>query len=147
MIYDKRTIALAGLAVICVLALFFTRNVKENFTIVEREGLLCHPFVNNRETNLMPNSIVIIVQGYNYVDTPKILRDGRVIIPLQYAWDSDSLAYYFIVYAPKGMCGSNWMLETSDHVKPVVIEGRNNKDFIVNLEKRNEGHHMWSLSC
>jgi hypothetical protein len=120
---------------------------REGFTLHERDGILWPPFLNNRDAYLMPNSVVFVIQGYNYETTPKIFRDGELVTPLQYAWDYANMAYYLTIYAPHGLCDSEWMLETSDFVEPVVFEGRSQRKMNVSLERRRAGYHHWMLTC
>lgn len=122
-------------------------NKREGFTMHERDGLLCPPFLNNADEHLMPRSVVFVVQGYNYKDTPKIYRDNQLVVPLQYAWDYANVTYFLVVSAPNGLCGSSWILETTDFVKPIVFEGRTTKLMNVQLERRRNDFHKWSLSC
>ena len=133
------------LAIVIIVVAMIWSPSKENFTIAERNGLLCPPFLNNREAHLMPNSVAFVIQGYNYAQTPKIYRDGKKITPLQYAWDSDSMAYYFVVSSPFGLEGSQWILETSDFVEPVVYEGRTYVHMNLTLLRRREGYNRWEM--
>jgi len=94
----------------------------------------------------MPLSVVFVIQGYNYKTTPKIFRDQQLVTPLQYAWDYGNMAYYLTVYAPNGLCGSDWILETSDFVEPIVYEGRSERKMNVTLQRRREDYHKWQLS-
>ena len=119
----------------------------EHFSIAERDGVLCYPFLNNREAWLMPNSIVFVIQGYNYATTPVIIRDRKEIVPLQYAWDYRSMAYYFVVSAPRGLEGSEWILQTSDFVEPIVNEGRTGARLNVGLLRRRDQYNWWSISA
>ena len=119
---------------------------REGFTLHERDGLLCPPFLNNRDAEIMPRSVVFVVQGYNYQETPKIFRDGQLVTPLQYAWDYANMAYYLTVYAPNDLDGSEWILETYDFVEPVVHEGRSERKMNVDLQRRRNGYHKWLLT-
>lgn len=132
-----------------ILAIFWlSGNVKENFTIAKRRGVLCPPLIRRSlEDKLMSNSLIFVIQGYNYKETPKIYRDGKKIVPLQYEWDAESMAYYFTVSAPYGLCDSEWILETSDFVEPVIVEGRSGDLVNVGLLRRREGFNRWSMSC
>lgn len=130
------------LAIVLVLS---SRKKKDNFTIAERDGVFCDPRIRNTEAKLLPNSEVFILQGYNYKETPKIYRDGEKIVPLQYFWDYSSTAYFFTVYAPKGLNGSEWIIETSDYVMPVVNDGRSGKRLDVKLERRRDEFNKWKL--
>lgn len=123
------------------------KGKSEDFTIAERNGISCNPTIRDTEGPLLPNSVVFVIQGYNYKETPVIHRDGEKVVPLQYSWDYSSSTYYLTVYAPKGLCGSNWILETSDYIKPVVNEGRSGKEVIVTPERRREDFNWWKLSC
>lgn len=137
------------LAIIFILAIFWlSGDFKENFTIAKRHGILCPPLIRKSlEDKLMPNSLIFVIQGYNYNETPKIYRDGKKIVPLQYEWDAESMAYYFTVSAPYGLCGSEWILETSDFVEPVIVEGRSGDPVKVGLLRRREGFNRWNMSC
>lgn len=107
---------------------------------------MCYPFLDHREDWLLPDSQVFVIQGYNYQNTPKIYRDGRIITPLQYARDYGNMIYYFAVYAPNGLCGSQWMVETSDNVKPLVNDGRTCSSLSVDSAQE-AGYHRWVISC
>jgi hypothetical protein len=122
-------------------------GVKENFTIAKREGVFCDPKIANFEGDLLPNSEVFVIQGYNYKQTPKIYRDGKKIVPLQLFWNPSAMAYYFTVYAPDGLCGSEWILETTDFVEPVVNDGRTGKSIKVDLARRRDDFNKWMLYC
>jgi hypothetical protein len=122
-------------------------NKGENFTIAERDGILCNPTIRNTEEPLLPNSAVFLIQGYNYKETPSIYRNGEKIVPLQFFWDYSSMVYYFTVHAPNGICGSEWRLVTSDYVKPVVNNGRTGEEITVTSERRRGGFNWWKLSC
>lgn len=130
-----------------LLTLWLCWNKRENFTIAEREGVFCNPKISNFEGKLLPNSEVFVIQGYNYKKTPIIYRDGKKIVPLQFFWNSSALAYYFTVYAPEGLCGSEWILETSDFVEPVVNDGRTGKRIKVDVARRREDFNKWLLYC
>jgi len=95
----------------------------------------------------MPDSVVFLVEGYNYRGTPKIFRDGQLVVPLQYAWDYGAMAYYLVIHAPNGLTGSDWILETTDFVEPVVHEARSGKLMNVTLQRRRYDYNKWSLSC
>jgi len=116
----------------------------ESFAIAERDGRPC-PQTNNTEAYLMPNSIVLVIMGYNYAETPRIMRDGRYIMPLQYTWDYTNMTYRFVVEAPKGLSGSSFVIETSDFVKPVVFEGRHLKELQVTSLEKEDGRNKWSI--
>ena len=137
--------AILVIVMVFAVGLFTTR--REGFTLHERDCKLCRPFLNGRDAKLMPTSIVLVVQGYNYSETPKVFRDGKHITPLQYAWDYGNMTYYFVVHAPKCMCGSDWILETSDFVEPTVYEGRSGERLTVSLERRRNGYHKWNIGC
>lgn len=119
----------------------------EDFTIAERNGILCNPKIRNTDGPLLPNSVVFVIQGYNYKETPIIHRDGESVVPLQYSWDYSSSTYYITVYAPKGLCGSEWILETSDYIKPIVNDGRSGNEITVTTERRRGDFNWWRLSC
>jgi len=137
------------IVVIAVVLIFggWLINKREGFTTHERDGVLCPPFLNGIDEHLLPPSVVFVVQGYNYKDTPKIYRDGQLVTPLQYAWDYANMTYFLVVSAPFGLCDSMWILETTDFVKPLVFEGRTAKRMTVELERRRNDFHKWSLSC
>ena len=143
----KGCVVIALMALVLLVALLVSRARRESFTLHTRDWLLCLPFLNERDAYLMPDSVVFVVQGYNYSDTPRVFRDEEVITPLQYAWDYGNMAYYLTVYAPNGLRGSEWMLETSDFVEPVVYEGRSERKMNVSLRRRRNGYHHWTLSC
>lgn len=134
-------------AVFLLLLIAVKPKTKDNFTIAERNGVFCDPRITNKEGKLLPNSEVFVIQGYNYTETPKIYRDGEKIVPLQYFWDYSAMAYYFTVYAPKGLCDSEWILETPDYVMPVVNDGRTGEKINVSVVRRREGFNKWKLSC
>ena len=133
------------LVVIIIIVVMSTK--KEGFTLHKIDGLLCKPFLNGNDAYLMPDSVVFVIQGYNYSETPKIFRDDKLVVPLQYAWDYSDMAYYMTIYAPKGLCESEWILETSNFVEPVVYEGRSERKLNVTLKRRRNGFHKWALTC
>ena len=118
-------------------------------SIALRHGILCKPLLNERtEYHLMPKPAVsIVVQGYNYEDTPVIYRDGQRVTPLEFERNYSSMVYFYMVYAPNGKCNHEWILETTDFVKPVVTDGMTGEDFIVILERRRGGFNRWRLVC
>ena len=138
---------LLGLLVFLLVIWYCVTPEKENFTIAQREGVFCNPKISNFEGKLLPNSEVFVIQGYNYKKTPIIYRDGKKIVPLQLFWNPSALAYYFTVYAPEGLCGSEWILETSDFIEPVVNDGRTGKPIKVDLSRRREDFNKWLLYC
>lgn len=97
---------------------------------------------------LQPNSVRIAVQGYNYQDTPIFYRDGKKIVPMEYAWNANILTYYFTLAAPDGVCGNTeWILETYDFVEPIVINQDTNTKFKVLPLRRRHGYNKWLLQC
>lgn len=122
---------------------------KEYFTISKRDGKLCKPLLNdNTENYLMQHPYVsMVVQGYNYSETPIFYRDGKKITPMDYEYNNTTMAYYFILYAPNGICNHEWILETSDFVKPIVSNGVTNTDFNVTLERKRGGFNKWKIEC
>ena len=130
-------------ALIVVLCISGTR---EKFTIAERHGLLCDPRMNQPDAYLHPNSLTFVVQGYNYQTTPVIIRDGVEITPLQYFWDYSSMAYYFVVYAPNKLEGSEWIIQTYDFVKPTINDGVTGTLLKVELIRRRDGFNWWQIS-
>lgn len=142
----KRKILLIGVLLIILLVLWKVKTT-ENFTIAERDGILCDPKTRDIENQLLPNTVVFVIQGYGYERTPIFYRDGSKIRPEQTFYDPTSLAYYFTVYAPLGLCGSEWVLETSDFVKPVVNEGRSGKAMKVILQRRRRDFNKWEIRC
>lgn len=137
------------LVIFLFIAVLWLGNSKpsEDFTIAERDGILCNPKIRNTEGPLLPNSIVFVIQGYNYKETPIFFRDGKKVVPLQYFRDYSSMTYYFTIYAPKGLCGSEWILETSDYIEPVVNDGKTGEDIKVTSERRRADFNWWKLSC
>lgn len=137
------------LLIFAIALILINKNSIENFTIAKRTGLLCKPLLNKHtENDLMPKPYIsMVIQGYNYAGTPIIYRDGKKVTPLQYEWDYMSMAYYFVLWAPNKKCGSEWILETTDFVKPVVTDGVTGEDFKVDLERRREGFNKWRLVC
>jgi hypothetical protein len=129
-----------------ILTLVLVAKPREHFTIAERHGLLCDPRMNQTDAYLNPNSISFVVQGYNYQTTPVIIRDGVEITPLQYFWDHNSMAYYFVVYAPKKLDGSEWIIQTYDFVEPVVNDGVSGAPLKVTLLRRRDGFNWWTIS-
>lgn len=130
----------------------FRENFTEKFTIAERDYRLC-PWVTNRERNLIPSASVLVIQGYNYTDTPRLFiqsPQGRQELkyhrPVQYHWDSDSMTYYFTL--AHNICRSNdrWYLETSDNVKPVITEGYTQKLFQA-IPRFTTTRYMWEIIC
>jgi hypothetical protein len=143
----KVYIGVAVVVIIIVMVAGIALYKKEGFTIAVRDNkLLCDPLVNHDEDYLMPHSVTFVIQGYNYAETPIIYGDDEKLIPLQYAWDYESMAYYITVDAPKGLCGTKWILETSDFVEPVVKTGEG-KLLKVTLMRRRYRFNRWEISC
>lgn len=133
------------IVILCIIAV--CGKNRENFTIAKRDGLLCRPLMDESDDHILPNSSSIVIQGYNYQDTPKIYRDGKKIVPLKYARDYLSMAYFFVVADPRGFCNSEWLIETTDYVKPVVNDGRSGRFYNVELVRRRNMYNLWSISC
>lgn len=102
-----------------------TPSKGEKFTITEYRKPLCDPqdFVG-ADPSLTPNSIALVVAGFNYQEPPYIYRDHKKLVPLQTFEDYTNLAYYYVVYAPEGLKGSRWEIHTTDAVEPTVNQGR-----------------------
>jgi hypothetical protein len=141
-IFDSMNVLL--LVVLVVILFLITKVTVEKFTIAERHGILCNPI--RKLSPLTPNSISLIMQGYNYDETPKIYRDGIKIIPFQFSRDSQAQIYYFTLAAPNGACNHNWMIETSDFVEPVVSNGENGNRAKVTLLRRRGGFNQWNIN-
>jgi len=127
-----------------VVIFFFCFSKRENFTIAEREGVLCNPIFTSAETILFPNSKSFTVQGYIYKETPIVYRNGKKIVPLNFKVDSNSLVYYFTVYAPEGS-NSEWILETSDFIEPLINDGNTGKRVKVDLVRRRQDFNKWRM--
>jgi len=103
------------------------------------------------------------VSGYNYQDTPIFYRDGKKIVPLEYAWNSDGMTYYFTLASEgeSGCAGSErspegtptpegrsaWVLSTFDHVQPTVTDQDTLRELVVTPIRRRHGFNLWSVSC
>ncbi len=142
-----RRLGLIIISGLLILFLCYFSRKNESFTIAERDGVFCNSKIRNTEGDLLPNSVVFVIQGYNYKSTPKFFRDGKDIQPLQYFWDPSATAYYFTLYAPFGVCGSEWILETSDYIMPVVNDGRTGTQLKVDLIRRREDFNRWKIEC
>ena len=126
---------------------FSKKRTREGFTTAFRDGTLCQPLTNNRQNYLMPHAVTFVLEGYNFKDTPIFYRDGKKIAPLTYSWDYREMAYYFDLAAPNGLTGHQWVLETSDYVKPKVTESRSHTVMNVGLMRRRGDFNRWVLSC
>ena len=145
---ESKVTVLTTIVLLGIIVVYFYLSKKESFSIAKRFGSECDPQDQDpTDAYLMPKSIVFTINGYNYQETPIIMRDAQKITPLQYAWDNNMMTYFITVYAPNGLCGSEWILETSDYVKPIVTEARSGKIMNVNIERRREGYNHWSLTC
>lgn len=120
---------------------------RENFTITEIDHKPCMYPIQEVDDDLLPNSTLLTLSDYNYLETPVIYRDGKKITPLNFYRDYVDMLYYFTVNSPKGVCGHTWTIETSDFVEPVVSDGRSNKQLSVSLEERADGHNLWKITC
>ena len=134
-----------------------------NFQIDQKNYRLCPTVtVRDQEENnglLNNKAVVFVIQGYNYSDTPKILRDDDYILPLQYNWDYTNATYYITMDSTGGnipstsFCKTRWILETSDDVKPVVTEGYSQRRLNVrrvkhyNQQRYNVHTYAWKISC
>jgi hypothetical protein len=134
----------AFLAVVVCIILGRKRS-KEGFATAFRHGWLCQPLINNDQDDILPTNVTFVVEGYNYQETPIIYRDGKKVVPLQFSWDYTSMAYYFVMAAPKGAANHKWMLETFDFVEPRVTEGRSLEPVKVKLLRRRFGFNHWEL--
>lgn len=129
-------------------------NGIENFTIHQVDEPGCIPSTSSlsytssaMNVPLQPNTTRIAVQGYNYTTTPIFYRDGKKIIPVEFAWNSDNMIYYFTLASPNGVCGHEWILETYDFVEPTVVDQDSNKSMKVRLERRRYGFNKWLITC
>jgi hypothetical protein len=105
----------------------------------------------------MPRSVRLAVYGYNYQKTPVFFRNDpknpeegvRAIVPLEFAWNSDNMIYYFTLAAPDGVCSPivDWVLETYDYVKPTIINQDTGGKMEVKLARRRRGFNRWSVAC
>lgn len=133
------------IVVLCSVFLYivFSPN-KEHFTVDRRDYRLC-PYVTNRERSLIPNAIVLVVQGYNYTEVPRLFYNDKYIRPVQYHWDSDALSYYFTL-STDDICGGRWTLETSENVKPLITEGYSQK-LIGVIPTFTSTRYIWQIVC
>lgn len=127
---------------------------KERFTVARRDYLLC-PYIRTDDEKLLPNTVVFVIQGYNYTDTPIIYRGLNAVVPMQYFWDSDSMTYYLTVASPRGLCSDRWTIQTSEDVRPIVTEGYSKKQMLLkqadpqfrSVINTPPSTILWSLSC
>ena len=127
-----------------VVALYIFSSRREGFSLGQRSYRLC-PAVSERDEYLMPNSIQLVVQGYNYSLSPAVVRNEIEITPLQFAWDANHMTYYIVVYSPPHPNGNEWILKTSEDVKPVVTEGYSQRSMVVDKMGKGDGYTWWSL--
>jgi hypothetical protein len=131
-------------ALLIILGLHILTSGREGFSLGQRDYRLCAS-VSEKDKNLMPHTIELVVQGYNYSQPLAVIRDGEEITPLQYAWNANEMSYYIVVYDPPGH-HHEWILKTSDNVKPIVTEGYSQKSVLVQKRGKSGGYVWWSLS-
>jgi hypothetical protein len=144
---------IAGIAVASIIGLWVMKK-QEDFSIhsVNEPGCISSTAslpANSDEMNvsLQPNTVRLAIQGYNYQETPVFYRDDKKIIPMEYAWDSDELTYYFTLAAPSGVCNHSWIIETYDFVEPIVMDQDSYKFLTVASVRRRLGFNRWRISC
>jgi hypothetical protein len=135
------------LSVIVFMIFYFVAPFREGFELAKRFNAVC-PIYQPEDIKSMPRtSFPMVITGYNYVENPIIYRDGSQITPEQFFRDGNGMAYYMTVYAPRGACNHEWMVETSDYVKPNVANGIGGKFFKVSLLEMRDGHNLWKVDC
>jgi hypothetical protein len=139
-----------GFFIFLVYLVISSEKGREGFTISEYTKPLCNPndFVGV-DPNLTPDSIVLVVGGYNYQEPSDIYRDHKKIVPLQTWEDYTNMVYYYVVYAPRGLEGSRWEVHTTDLVKPTVNQGRVETDRPLDTSYigiDDDGRYIWLIS-
>jgi len=153
MIKTEWAILALAVASVSTLIVVWLRK-KEKFTIHEVDTPTCIPSTASLPPNsdkmnvvLQPNTVRLAIQGYNYQDTPVFFRDGKKIVPMEFAWDSDTLTYFFTLATPNGLCNHDWILETYDFVEPIIIDQDSYKPLKVLAVRRRRGFNRWQLLC
>lgn len=145
-------IAIALGTVLLAMVWSISKGKSELFTIHKVEEQPCIQPVKQVDDDLLPHSLLLIISGYNYTQNPKIYRDDKPIVPLKFARDYVEMLYYYTVECPLCTttldgCKHSWIVETYDFVKPVVYNGREAKEFKVELLERASGKYKWSVEC
>ena len=126
-----------------IIFLVWYNTYKDRFEIAERRGMIC-PTVNFRDTDLLPPGIILlVVQGYNYTNTPIIYRNGERVYFEQYSWDEYNLSYYIMVYGD--LKTDYWYIELSEFVEPQITEGYTQQAIKTTYMGGKYGHYMWEL--
>lgn len=141
----KIVVALSILAIVALAVWLYLPH--EQFTVHQVEEPPCISPIHQVDDYLLPHSALFVISGYNYIDNPKIYRDGKVLVPLKFARDYVDMLYYYTVESPYGVCKHTWIVETSDFIKPLVINGREAKELKVDLLERADGKNKWSVEC
>lgn len=160
----SKEIAVLGAVAIgaVILGVLWSKNIdrfsvtqrKEKFTVHQVDSPTCIPSTESLPFNsdkmnvvLQPNTVRIAIQGYNYQESPVFFRDGKKILPMEYAWNADTLTYFFTLAAPNGVCNHEWILETYDFVEPIVVNQDTYKKLQVLPIRRRLGYNRWQLLC
>jgi hypothetical protein len=135
-------------AILFLVAIYlYLRDGTETFTIHKVIPEPCMAPICQVDDYLLPHSALFVVSGFNYQDNPKIYRDDKLIIPLKFARDYVDMLYFYTIESPLDICKHEWIVETSDFVEPVVINGRTAQTLSVTLLERASGKNKWSVKC
>lgn len=128
------------------LSIMFFYLWREKFTIHKVDLPPCIPKIQQVGKYLLPHSAMFIISGFNYTENPKIYRDGKMVIPLQFSRDYVDMLYFYNVDAPLDICMHEWIVETYDYVKPLVYSGDATR-YKVDLIDRLPGKIRWLVRC
>ncbi len=138
----------------------YAKYKREGFTVhLENKPQCIIPIeetTDNINVPLQPNTVRWAVTGYNYQEVPIFYRDEEKIEPIEYAWNSNGMTYYFTLAAPEGPLGSRWVMSTFDYVQPRVVDqgpliGLSGgpevgmRELDVSLVRRRYGYNLWEI--
>jgi hypothetical protein len=143
-----------GTAAAAVVVFVLWMRKRERFTVHELDTPTCIsttddllPNSDKMNVPLQPNTVRLAIQGYNYQETPIFYRDDKKILPMEFAWDYTSMMYFYTLAAPNGVCNHDWILETYDFVKPLVVNQDTGEPMEVLSVRRRYGYNKWRLRC
>ena len=142
-------IILLGVMIVAFIIFAIRSTNREGFPVGERSEMPC-AVTNYWDYDVIPNSVLLVVQGYNYNETPRIYRDDLPIIPLEFSSEPYNLTYYFIVQVPDGrenFLNHSWAIFTQEKIKPIVTEVYSQTPMNAILTDQSPDHYMWALSA
>jgi len=137
------------IVIIILVLLLYCRpcSRKEGFPDGKRIEMPC-PTVNTWEKDLLPLTVIFVVQGYNYNRQPRFYRDGLPLIPIGLNHDWANLTYYYTIQVPDGrehLLDHVWEIWTENEIRPRITEGYSQIVFEPRLVDSYKDSYTWGL--